>query len=226
MLVSFSSLLTWPLCTALCANVYFVEMRMPLPLIISTCLRPLLIKHFYIIEKRKGKLKEVKYLRKHIRKMALSEKACLRVRLALYTAFLISYVVGAVVFVVKFKNYVAAAGFILSSFFIAVAAALHIVTREGLYVSMPPEGRKRMIVVAFLASADVMLFGLALCTLVHGIINKESWTGESNYCSLTALLCAAKWCSVCLFLIYKSATPPPEHDSENLNKPDEKENVV
>ncbi|AAZ13365.1 uncharacterized protein TEOVI_000674100 [Trypanosoma equiperdum] len=147
--------------------------------------------------------------------MALSEKACLRIRVTVYTIFLISYLVGAAVFVRKFSNFMAASGFVAASIFIGLAIAMHVMGTEGLQSRIQPRSLKRVVIMGVLVAADVALLTLSIYTLVVGIKRREKWTGESNFCSCTAMVCGLKWCSVCVYLLYRSGTPsnPPEFDS-------------
>ncbi|EAN80897.1 hypothetical protein Tc00.1047053428403.10, partial [Trypanosoma cruzi] len=69
--------------------------------------------YIYIYTRNKRSIdKNIRRKKKEaLKKMAISEKKCLFIRVALYLLFIAAYAAGVVVFIIRFSNYWAAAGF-------------------------------------------------------------------------------------------------------------------
>ncbi|EAN92161.1 hypothetical protein C3747_11g38 [Trypanosoma cruzi] len=126
--------------------------------------------------------------------MAISEKKCLFIRVALYLLFIAAYAAGVVVFIIIFSNYWAAAGFFLACIFIAITTVLYVVPDKKLTARLPPGSFSRIIFQSTILIGTLGLFAVALYLLARGIMLKQRWTGSSYFCSFIAFMMAAKWC--------------------------------
>ncbi|ORC88873.1 putative multi-pass transmembrane protein [Trypanosoma theileri] len=146
--------------------------------------------------------------------MAISEKACLRIRVVLYVLFAVSYAVGAIIFIREFNNYLAASGFAIACFFIGVATVLYAIPDKKLYSIFPAGSKSR---ICFQLSSLIItlgFIGLALYALGEGIKRRQAWKGDSYFCSFIALLTSAKWSFFCGLRIHRVRDDFVEDDDD------------
>lgn len=113
----------------------------------------------------------------------------------LYVIFVIAYAMGAVMMGGEFHNPSAAAGFSCTTLMLLIYIVL---------ARHPPE---RVQQCSFLARTvqGIVMFGLLTATflalaiyyVIYASRNHQSYTGSSQYCSMTSFLMAAKWSLAC-----------------------------
>ncbi|PWU93328.1 hypothetical protein C4B63_32g209 [Trypanosoma cruzi] len=104
-----------------------------------------------------------------LKKMTISEKKCLFIRVALYLLFIAAYAAGVVVFIISFSNYWAAAGFFLACIFIAITTVLYVVPDKKLTARLPPGSLSRIIFQSTILIGTLGFFAVALYLLARAL---------------------------------------------------------
>ncbi|KEG11318.1 hypothetical protein DQ04_02741030 [Trypanosoma grayi] len=157
--------------------------------------------------------------------MSISEKACLRIRVTLYVVFALSYAIGVFIFLSHFKNYLAAFGFGAAIAFIAWTTVLYLVPDAKLYRAFSPGSAMRIIFQSGVLIGTLAFFCASIYALAEGIKLRETWKGESHFCSFIALLTASKWCFFCGLRVHRVCEPSIKGKMDEDDDDDDVENA-
>ncbi|KAH9597254.1 hypothetical protein LSM04_007147 [Trypanosoma melophagium] len=150
--------------------------------------------------------------------MGASEKACLRIRVVLYILFAISYAIGVIIFIRDFNNILAASGFAVACFFIAVAVGLYVIPDKKLNSIFSPGSKSRISLQLTFLIITLGFIGAALYALGQGIKLRQAWKGDSYFCSFISLLTAAKWSFFCGLRIHRVRDVLVEDEDDDSDK--------
>lgn len=114
-------------------------------------------------------------------------------KVGLFLMFICVYVSGCFVFLVFFKNYLAAAGFLGAAVQMTFRLGLFCLSSSTLYKMFPLMSLRRIIYQSFFLCVGFGLLAVGFWCLAKGARSSQPFSSESYYCSMVGIWCSAKW---------------------------------
>eukprot|EP00796_Vickermania_ingenoplastis_P003888 gene3888-2759_t len=163
-----------------------------------------------------------------------SERFWFRFKIGLYVVCIVAYLVAFVDFLVEWKNYWACAGYMIAALLMSLRLWMFVTPTETLYKIFPLGSVRRAAFQGFFLCVGFALLIIGFWLIAKGAQRSQPWTGESYYCSMIGIWCAAKWGFFITVPIYnlrpditdpdyldkiaaEKLSPTPERQSDTFN---------
>ncbi|RNF22017.1 uncharacterized protein Tco025E_03384 [Trypanosoma conorhini] len=91
---------------------------------------------------------------------------------------------------------------------------MYVIPDKTLCKRLSPGSKSRILFQSTVLLVSLGLWGVAIFLLARGIMRRQRWTGESDFCSFIAFASAAKWFYFIGYRVHKARVAPDTAEDE------------